>query len=167
MGTLGGDVSSPTPGNERYSGGPGGFADAPQDPIVQRRRPTPTADVEPEFHLTGFVGDSDREGWRRLYLTEDLDYYAEFKVEDAVEVESLRAGSGPFRDENCTRVTLQRGSEIIYTRSRSMKADIFDFDPQFDKYRVPDMLKELAGSLGHGTCICTAWTFCHQHGCAY
>jgi hypothetical protein len=51
-------------------------ADRPQDPYVARRRPDPASPPEPTTRMFGFLGDSDRPGFRRLYFTRDLDYYA-------------------------------------------------------------------------------------------
>jgi hypothetical protein len=64
--------------------GPGGPEDLGQDHFVERRRPDPSQPPEPVSELVGFLGDSDRESYLRLYFTRKLDYYAEFRAEDVV-----------------------------------------------------------------------------------
>ena len=66
--------------NER----PGGPDDLGQDPFVERRRPDPSQPPEPVRELVSFLGESDREGYRRLYFTREQDYYAEFRTEDVI-----------------------------------------------------------------------------------
>jgi hypothetical protein len=88
--------------------------------------------------MVGFLGDSDREGYRRLYFTIDLDYYAEFRVDDAVDVEAVPAEQAPFRGEQATRLTLRRGATVEYTRVRSARpVDEFDLDVRFGRRRGP------------------------------
>ena len=79
--------------------------------------------------LAGFLGDSDREGFRRLYFTRDLDYYAEFRVEDVQSIVSIPAEQQPFAGEQASRVTLRRTATIEYTRVRNARPlDEFDID---------------------------------------
>lgn len=114
----------------------GGAGERPQDPIVERRRPDPTQPPEPTLTMVGFLGDSDREGYRRLYFTIDLDYYAEFRVDDAVDVEAVPAEQAPFRGEQATRLTLRRGAKVEYTRVRSARpVDEFDLDVRLGRLR--------------------------------
>jgi hypothetical protein len=66
--------------------------DLGQDPFVERRRPDPSQPPEAVRVLEGLLGDSDREGYKRLYFNRELDHYAEFRAEDVV------AASGPPGD---------------------------------------------------------------------
>jgi len=45
--------------------------DLGQDPYVERRRPDPSQPPEPVRILEGFLGDSDREGYKRLYFNRE------------------------------------------------------------------------------------------------
>jgi hypothetical protein len=78
--------------NER----PGGPDDLGQDPFVERRRLDPSQRPEPVRELVGFLGESDREGYLRLYFTRELDYYAEFRTEDVIFSEPFPADQLPF-----------------------------------------------------------------------
>jgi hypothetical protein len=101
-----------------------------QDPFVQRRRPDPSQPPEAVRSLEGLMGDSDREGYRRLYFTRELDYYAEFRTEDVLFSEPIGPDRPPFLGEDATRVGIRRDAPIEYTRSRSAGAveDEFDLD---------------------------------------
>jgi hypothetical protein len=59
--------------NEDQSRGP---EELSQDPYVERLRPDPSQPPEAVRILEGLLGDSDREGYRRLYFNRELDYYA-------------------------------------------------------------------------------------------
>ena len=61
----------------------------PQDPHVERFRPRPDEPPQPRIALSGLLGDSDRPGHRRLYLTASLDYYVEFKIDDVLATASI------------------------------------------------------------------------------
>jgi hypothetical protein len=61
--------------NEDQSRGP---EELSQDPYVERLRPDPSQPPEAVRILEGLLGDSDREGYRRLYFNRELDYYAAF-----------------------------------------------------------------------------------------
>jgi hypothetical protein len=112
------------PSDDSSAGG-----DRPQDPIVRHLRPDPSQPPEQSAALTGFLGDSDREGFRRLYFTRDLDYYAEFRVEDVLRTVAIPAEEQPFAGEEATRVTLRRAAQVEYTRIRTaLPLDEFDLD---------------------------------------
>lgn len=114
-------------------------ADKAQDPIVARRKPGPAQPVEPTITMSGFLGDSDRQGFRRLYFTRDLDYYAEFRAEDAVDVETIPADQDPFRGEEATRLRLRRDATVEYTRIRTARpVDDYDLDIQLGRRWVAD-----------------------------
>ncbi|MFD0278973.1 hypothetical protein ACFVHB_34395 [Kitasatospora sp. NPDC127111] len=106
----------------------------PQDPLVDRFRPEPGRPPERGLTLKGFLGDSDREGHRRLYLTKGLDYYVEFRAEDAVDSVRIPPEQPPFIGAEATEVTLRKGADIAYTHSGSVRTpDEFDLDVR----RVP------------------------------
>jgi hypothetical protein len=103
------------------------YAKRPQDPLVEQLRPDPSQPPERSVTLAGFLGDSDREGYRRLYFTRELEYYAEFRAEDILRAAPIAAGSPPFVGEDATRVTLRRTATVEYTRaSAAHHPDEFD-----------------------------------------
>lgn len=59
--------------------------EGPQDPLVERLRPDPSQLPETGLTVSGLLGDSDRPGHRRLYLTKGLDYFIEFSVGDVLD----------------------------------------------------------------------------------
>jgi hypothetical protein len=103
--------------------------------------------------MTGFLGDSDRPGFRRLYFTRDLTAYAEFRGEDVLHIARIPPEESPFRGEEATRVTLRRDATVDYTRSRRTPAfDEFDLDVQFGRLmsaRLPNV-PYLTDSCEHG-----------------
>ncbi|MFJ6382576.1 hypothetical protein ACIQI7_21545 [Kitasatospora sp. NPDC092039] len=101
----------------------------PQDPLVDRFRPEPGRAPEQGLTLKGFLGDSDREDHRRLYLTKGLDYYVEFRAEDAIDTARIPQDQPPFVGTEATEVTLRKGADIAYTHSGSVRTpDEFDLD---------------------------------------
>jgi hypothetical protein len=107
----------------------GGAADRAQDPLVARLRPNPSDPPQPVIVLEGLLGDSDREGYRRLYLTRQLDYYAEFRAADVIDIQAIEADQPPFIGEPASRVTLPRDATIDYTRTTTARElDEFDLD---------------------------------------
>lgn len=101
----------------------------PPDPFVAARHRDPAEAPVPTVTLRGLLGDSDREGRRRLYLTTRLDYYAEFATEDVVEVADIPADQPPFRGLDATRVALRHGARVDYVSSRiAGPEDEFDLD---------------------------------------
>jgi hypothetical protein len=103
--------------------------DRAQDPLVERLRSDPAQPPEPTLTLMGFLGDSDRPGLRRLYFTRDLDYYAEFRVDDVVHIAPIPAEEQPFLGEEATRVILRRNATFEYTWTRTARPlDEFDLD---------------------------------------
>jgi hypothetical protein len=128
-------------------------ADRPQDPIVERLRPDPAQPPEATLTMTGFLGDSDRPGFRRLYFTRDLNFYAEFHSEDVLHTARIPPEESPFRGEEATRVQLRRDATVDYTRSRrALPLDEFDLDVQFGRamsVRLPNV-PYLTDSCEHG-----------------
>ncbi|HWC27364.1 MAG TPA: hypothetical protein VG474_12330 [Solirubrobacteraceae bacterium] len=100
-----------------------------QDPRVEGRRPDPAGPPTPARTLLGFLGDSDRRGFRRLYFTRELDYYAEFRVDDVLHVEEIAPEQQPFVGEQATRVLIRRDATVEYTRTHTPRpVDEFDLD---------------------------------------
>jgi hypothetical protein len=102
------------------------------DPRVSSGRPDPAAAPARTTTLRGFFGDSDREGFRRLYLTKDLDYYVEFRVDDVVSIVDIPPDRQPFPGEQATEVSLRREATVEFTRTRTLEPpDEFDLDIRF------------------------------------
>jgi hypothetical protein len=100
-----------------------------QDPYVERLRPDPGEPPPPVIVLDGLLGESDRPGHRRLYLSPELDYYAEFHEDAVIDIAPIPADQAPFFGLESTRVTLRRDSTIDYTRSQTGRPlDEFDLD---------------------------------------
>jgi len=103
--------------------------DLGQDPFVERLRPDPSRPPEAVRILEGLLGDSDREGYKRLYFTRELDHYAEFRAEDVLFREPIPSEQAPLVGQQATRVGLRREATIEYTRLRTPRpVDEFDLD---------------------------------------
>jgi hypothetical protein len=114
--------------NDQESRG-GGPEDLGQDPYVERHRPDPSQPPEAVRILEGLLGDSDREGYKRLYFTRELDHYAEFRTEDVLFSEPIPSDQPPFLGQQATRVGLRQDATIEYTRVRTPRpVDEFDLD---------------------------------------
>lgn len=107
-----------------------GIEGRPPDPFVAARINDPGAPAPASFQLSGLLGDSDRDGFRRLYLNTSLDYYVEFRSGDVLSVESVTADQPPFVGLDATRVTLTRDAQVDYIRSRTAAADPFAVNVQ-------------------------------------
>src|SRR5215217_1300628 len=130
-------------------------SDRPQDEIVGRLRPDPAQPPEPSVTLTGFLGDSDREGFRRLYFSRALDYYAEFRAEDVLATAAIPADQQPFAGEEATRVTLREAATVEYTRVRAARpVDEFDIDVRLGGRETggPGRRITFARTCGEATC---------------
>ncbi|HET9648407.1 MAG TPA: hypothetical protein VFP34_09270, partial [Microlunatus sp.] len=108
--------------------GAGGISNRPADPYVRARIPDPSSPAASTVDLTGLLGDSDREGRRRLYFNTRLDYYAEFAESDVVAVESVAADQPPFVGLDATRVSLRRDARVDFVHSQVNASDPFDLD---------------------------------------
>jgi hypothetical protein len=109
-------------------------ADRAQDPLVDRLRPDPSQPPQPTRTLQGVLGDSDRSGYRRIYFTPELDYYAEFREEDVIAFSDIAADQSPFLGELATRATLRRDATVDFTRShRARPLDEFDLDVRLSR----------------------------------
>ncbi len=108
-----------------------GIEGRPPDPFVAARVNDPGTPAPASFELAGLLGDSDRDGYRRLYLNTSLDYYVEFRTEDVLTVESVTPDQPPFVGLDATRVTLNRDAQVAYVHSRPAAAsDAFNLDAQ-------------------------------------
>jgi hypothetical protein len=108
-----------------------------QDPRVERLRPQPQLPPPRTRALLGLRGDSDRDGFARLYLTHDLAVYAEFLVADVVAATEIPADRPPFLGEQATRVELPRDANVDITRTKRVEdVDVFDLDIRFGRARV-------------------------------
>jgi hypothetical protein len=106
--------------------------DLGQDPYVEKLRPDPSQPPEAVTIFAGFLGESDREGNRRLYFTHELDYYLEFRVEDVVFSEPIPPNQPPFLGQQATRVCIRRDATIEYVRTKAPRpVDEFDLDVRF------------------------------------
>jgi hypothetical protein len=102
-----------------------------QHPFVGQVRPDPSAPPSAVAHLEGLVGNSDREGWMRLYSNRSLTHYAEFRREDVVFTEPIPPEQSPIAGIEATRVGLRQDALIEYTRTtRARPQDEFDLGIQ-------------------------------------
>jgi hypothetical protein len=116
------------PGKSGSESGEGGRS-LPQHPRVGQLKPDPAQPAQQVTELTGLPGDSDRAGYQRLYLTAQLDYYAEFLTADIVYSDDVPADQSPFPGLEATRVGVRRDAAISYTWVRSPRpVDEFDLD---------------------------------------
>jgi hypothetical protein len=79
----------------------------------------------------GFLGDSNQDGYRRLYLDDDLTVFVEFNVEFVVYDHQLAADQSPFIGEPATTVTLTPNAEFAFEsgRTRTYTSDEWQLDP--------------------------------------
>ena len=127
------------------------------DPRVSRLRPDPAAAPERVVRLRGFFGESDRDGFRRLYFTNDLDFYAEFRTDDVVEVVEIPPDRQPFAGEQATEVSIRQDATVEFTRTRTAKPpDEFDLDVRLASRRR----RAIASDRGRAPNRFSAWTEC-------
>lgn len=124
--------NDPADGHAEGPGNPGAESEsgaAHVDDYVRRMRPNPEDPPQRVVVLSGLLGDSDRPGWRRLYLSRDLNRYAEFRDEDLVYREAIPAEQPPMRGFESSRVGVRRGARIDFIVSRQgQPLDEFDLD---------------------------------------
>lgn len=124
--------NGPADGQAEGPGDPGAESEsgaAHVDDYVRRMRPNPEDPPQRVVVLSGLLGDSDRPGWRRLYLSRDLNRYAEFRDEDLVYREAIPAEQPPMRGFESSRVGVRRGARIDFIVSRQGQSlDEFDLD---------------------------------------
>ncbi len=92
---------------------PDEVASRPEDPFVRSRS---AAVGGRTISLAGLLGDSDRPGCRRLYLTTQLDYFVEFRTDEVVAVEDVAPDDAPFPGLDATRVTLSGDAAVDWVR---------------------------------------------------
>jgi hypothetical protein len=112
---------------------PGGEAGGPEalrpDSFVERFRGDPSQPPQPVRVLEGLLGNSDREGYHRIYFTREFDSYAEFRAEDYVYREPIPPDQPPFLGLDASRVAIKRDAPVWYTQVRIPRpVDEFDLD---------------------------------------
>lgn len=98
--------------------------DRSPDPLV-RDRLSAGAESAAGGTMAGLWGDSDRTGFRRLYLTTRLDYFVEFAVEQVLSVEPVPPDEPPFVGLDATRVTFARDTGLDWVRRSVVGSDPF------------------------------------------
>jgi hypothetical protein len=83
------------------------------DELVQKLIPDPARAAPEVTVLTGWVGQSTREGYVRMYLVADLSEYVVFPAEDVVHHEKVPTGRAGLA---ATRVWLRQTTELQHTR---------------------------------------------------
>jgi hypothetical protein len=121
-----------------------------QDPRVEQLRPDPSESPPRGRPMSGLWGESDREGFRRLYLTSDLTLYAEFRLEDVLLVTDVPADQAPFVGEQSTRIELRIDAPVEITHARRVPdVDEFDLDVRFGTGGRRPMANVYASSVGN------------------
>jgi hypothetical protein len=140
---------------------PSGGAELQQSDYVSRLRPDPSAPAAPTVSFAGFLGDSDREGRNRLYLTRQLDYYVEFGQADVVSVETIPADAQPFVGQEASRVRLRRTAQLEFTRTRTARPlDEYDLDALVRQPTSPSRLRRTLGCPSVRVCPTEAGHTC-------
>ncbi len=99
------------------------IAQRPPDPFIVARITDPQAGPPPTLTLVGLLGDSDRPGRRRLYLSTRLDYWVEVRAEDVLAVDDVGPDQPPFQGLDATRLTVVRDAQLDYVRMATAGAD--------------------------------------------
>jgi hypothetical protein len=148
---------------QEESGGP---EELSQDPFVERVRPDPSEPPISVRVLQGLVGNSDREGYKRLYFSRELNSYAEFRQEDVLYSEPIPSEQPPFVGLDATRVGIRRDAAIEYTRVRAPRpVDEFDLDIRLmdPTRRPPELLPATwPGEQTCGTCETQCGATCFE-----
>lgn len=111
----------------------------PADPFV-RDRITGDRPGRGLVTLSGLLGDSDRTGCRRLYLTTQLDYFVEFRTDDVVVVDDVAPSEAPFPGLDATRVTLTGDATLDWVRRSAAGADPFALEAS-DEIMLPPFVE--------------------------
>jgi hypothetical protein len=98
-----------------------------QDPRVAVGRPTPDDSARPGKTFVGFLGDSPRPGYRRLYFDPALTRFAEFAAGDVIDHSPIPPDQPPFPGEQATRVTFRPGAPMEL--GQSLTTDDLDLEP--------------------------------------
>lgn len=118
------------------------IARRPPDAYVAARINDPGTGRRPSLTLVGLLGDSDRAGCRRLYLTTRLDYFVEFRTAEVVVVEDVAPAEPPFPGLDATRVTLVGDATVDWVR-RATGSDPFLLEAR-DAVTLPAEVTDLA-----------------------
>jgi hypothetical protein len=146
--------------SEEESGGPE-EEELSQDPFVEKVRPDPSEPPIQVRVLQGLLGDSDREGYKRLYFTRELDNYAEFRTEDVVFREPIPSEQPPMVGLDATRVGIRRDAAIEYTRVRAPRpVDEFDLDVRLGGPTTRARLRSIGGDDSRICCTNDPGTGC-------
>jgi hypothetical protein len=90
------------------------------DDIVKRLAPDP-AQLPDVVSYVGFLGDSTRDGYQRLYFSSNLTEYVEFSKADVVASQQLPADQTPF-GLGGTLVWLRREAALLHSRTQPIQA---------------------------------------------
>ncbi len=146
----------------------------PERGSERRRREIETDEIlerlEPEsrtgtlIKLVGrFLGNSDREGYYRLYLTEQLNRYAEFPKDATLDAERFPSGR--------IVVWLRNGTKVVETVSRDVAADFLTGAIQRGVHTLPGRRIMADITDGGGCCGGTNLANCNstvdQYTCSY
>ena len=107
--------------------------------------------------ITGFLGNSPRDGYRRIYLDRSLERYVEFAVDHILDGREVPAGESPFVGEQATSVRLRPDARVDV--ARTVSADAFDLQTRLgDALPVAapgDVLFGPSGRCGSARYRCT------------
>jgi hypothetical protein len=135
--------------------------DLPQHDFVGRMRPDPAQPAARAMVLAGLLGDSDRAGYRRLYFSRTLDYYAEFRAEDVLFPEPVTADQPPLVGLEATRVGIRRDAPVEFTRTTAARpADEFDLDIRLGPRPRAAMRPLLPAETWEAECPGPTWGDC-------
>jgi len=112
------------PGSDDATGDDDCYELGRQDPLVERLRPDPAAPPPKVLTLVGLLGNSNRPGYKRLYFSTALDFYAEVQIEDIIHRGPIEAAHAPFVGHEASALTVKRSATIEYVRS--VLADVID-----------------------------------------
>jgi hypothetical protein len=105
----------------------------PEHPLVARLRPDPVGPAEPTVTFTGLLGFSESDAKRRLYFSSELECYVEFRVEDVLHHENIRAEDSPIEGLSATSIIISSNALVDYICGPcSAGADDFDLDVKVD-----------------------------------
>lgn len=134
------------------------------DPYAKKLGPNTPDDQRPGPTLAGFLDDSDRPDYKRLYLTADGSSCVEFPAEDVAAFTDIPPDQSPFLGEQATLVRLRPNVRVEYTYKRVFTTDEFDLHP-----RLTDVFEgdEFAPEYYRADCPRTygTWRCTYRHTC--
>ena len=120
------------------SQGQNGYGELQPDDIIQYIIPDPT--VMPDVRmLAGFLGQSPRKGYWRLYLTLELNEYVEFSAEDCLHSQPLRTEQNPLGG---TIVWIKRDAKLQHTRATPTRTQAEFLQGEVMQRFLPEIGKE-------------------------